>query len=112
MKWLVGGLVIGALLAGALLLVRGTPARTCATTSVTWRDAPNGGPPEGERDPAAAAGWSLDSIDQVESEPESPAASDDRITYYSYDGRRLAQVVVVERDDRDRWFATADTTCE
>lgn len=112
MKWLVGGLVIGALIAGVLLVVRGTPARDCPATSVTLRGAPNGGPPEGERDPAAAAGWSLDSTHQVESEPESPTASDDRITYYSYDGRRLEQVVVVERGDRDRWFVTADTVCQ
>ncbi|MDR7253283.1 hypothetical protein J2X46_002268 [Nocardioides sp. BE266] len=112
MKWLVGGLVIGAVIAGVLLVVQGSPARACPGSSVTLHDAPNGGPPEGERDPAAAAGWSLDSTDQVESEPETPGEADDRITYYSYDGRDLAQIVVVERGGRDRWFATADTTCE
>lgn len=110
MRWFVGGLVIGAVVA-VLMIWQRTPSRECTGDTVVSFSDVAAGPPEGERDPATAAGWMLEDVSHVLSDPENPGEQDDRVAYFSYGGdRTLDEIVVVERTS-ERWFATRSTTC-
>jgi hypothetical protein len=112
MRWLLGGLLLGALVTGGLLWRQEHRPRACGGgIVVVLPDGAPDGSDEGQRDPDVAAGLALDDRSDVERDPDPVTADDDRVTYYSYGGdRSLDEVVVVHRDD-DLWYAGRYTDC-